>query len=69
MRIPRVNPVGIVEYPPAYAAAPRAYAAGIRLAAAVIAGAFMAVSVGTTVYSLGIYCLTSYADIPFPLAP
>jgi len=27
------------------------------------------VVVATTVYSLGVYCLTSWAGLPFPAAP
>jgi hypothetical protein len=28
-------------------------------------GSFLAVSIATTVYTLGAYCLTSHAGIPF----
>jgi hypothetical protein len=35
------------------------------LAAAVLA-LFTVASVGTTVYSLGVYCLTTYAGVPTP---
>lgn len=66
MNIPRVNPVGILERPPDYTSAPRAYSPGLRLAAIIILGAFVLVSVATTVHSLGVYCLTSHAGIPTP---
>lgn len=69
MQLPRVNPVGLVEQPPGYVARPRAYPARLRLAAALLLGAFVAVSVGTTVYSLGVYCLTTWAGLPFATSP
>ena len=69
MRTPRVNPVGIVEVPDASMAAPRAYPARVRLAAAGVLACFLAATVGTTVYSLGAYCLTTYASVPFQFSP
>ena len=42
---------------------------GIRLGAAVALGAFLGVSVATTVYSLGVYCLTSHASLRFLFMP
>lgn len=65
MKLPRITPVGLLEYPEGYRVSPRRYSARLRLAAAVVLGAFAAVSVATTVYSLGIYCLTSHAAVPF----
>jgi hypothetical protein len=35
----------------------------LRLGAAAALGAFLGVSVATTVYSLGVYCLTSHASL------
>lgn len=67
MNIPRVNPVGLVETPEGYSRRPRSYPAGLRLAAAVVLGAFVVVSVTTTVYTLGAYCLTSHAGFPISL--
>jgi hypothetical protein len=64
-----VNPVGIVEDPAAYVGTPRAYSARLRLAAIAILGAFVVGGVGTTVYSLGAYCLTTWAGVPFQNAP
>lgn len=60
-----MNPVGLVEVPPGYSVAPRSYPAALRLGAALVLAVFAAVSVATTVYSLGVYCLTSYAGVPF----
>jgi hypothetical protein len=39
------------------------------VAAFVVLGAFLAVGVSTTALSLGAYCLTSLAGIPFVLSP
>jgi hypothetical protein len=64
VRPPRVDAVGLVEHPAGYSSSPRAYPAGVRLAAALVIGVFLAVSVATTVYSLGGYCLTTYASAP-----
>lgn len=69
VQIPRVNPVGIVEHAAGWSVSPRAYAAGVRLAAAIVLGAFLVVGAATTVHSLGAYCLTSHAGTPLPFAP
>lgn len=69
MRVPHVNPVGLVEHPTGYTGTPRVHSAGARLAAAVLLALFAAVGVASTVYSLGAYCLTSHAGTPFPFAP
>ena len=41
----------------------------LRLAAAVVLGAFLLVGIATTVYSLGDYCLTTYAGVPYLFTP
>lgn len=64
MRLPRVNPIGIVEYPEGYAATPREYTMRFRVAAASVLTAFLVVVVVTTVYTLGAYCLTTRAGSP-----
>lgn len=64
-----MDPVGLVEYPAGYSAPPRSYSPRVRLAAGVLVGSFLAVSIATTVYSLGVYCLTSHAGAPFPFIP
>ena len=69
MQIPRVNPVGLVEHPEGYEASVRAYSMRRRLTAAVVLGAFLAVSIVATVYSLGAYCLTTDAGMPFLFVP
>ena len=59
MELPRVNPVGIVEYPDGYAPPPRRLSRRRRLAVAVLLLFFAAATIGTAVLSLGAYCLTS----------
>lgn len=68
MRIPQTNPVGLVEIPDGFSVTPRGYPAAVRIAAAVVLTAFLAVGVATTVYSLGAYCLTTDATVPFGFA-
>ena len=55
----------MLEYPARYVATPRAYSAKVRFAATGVLVVFLAVGVVTTVYSLGVYCLTTYAGVPF----
>ena len=69
MQIPRVNPVGLIDRPTGYRSSPRAYSVMLRLAAAVVLGAFLLVGIATTVYSLGDYCLTTYAGVPYLFTP
>lgn len=69
VEIPRVTPVGILEVPERYATSPRTYPGILRLAATLLLAAFAAVSIVTTVYSLGAYCLTSDASTPFAFGP
>lgn len=59
MQLPQVNAVGLVEHPDNFARTTRVYSPGVRFAAAVVLAAFVAVSLATTVVSLGAYCLTS----------
>ncbi|HIE91890.1 MAG TPA: hypothetical protein EYQ83_03075 [Acidobacteria bacterium] len=59
MKLPRVNPVGLVEHPDDYAVTARVYSRGLRIGAAIVLGTFVTVSLTTTIISLGAYCLTS----------
>ena len=67
MAAPRVNPVGIVERPDAWYAAPRRHRWPIRVGALLLSIAFVSVSVATTVSSLTAYCLTTDASRPAPM--
>ena len=59
METPRVNPVGLVEVPDDYEALPRRFSSGQRLFAGLVLLLFFAATVGTSIVSLGAYCLTS----------
>jgi hypothetical protein len=59
MRIPEINPVGVLTRPDAYAQTPRTYPALVRAFAAVLVTMFLSVVVVTSAASLGAYCLTS----------
>jgi hypothetical protein len=59
VRIPRVNPIGLVEEPDDYVTSPRVHPAPVRVAAALLLAVFLAVVCATTVASLGAYCLTT----------
>jgi len=65
MDIPRVGPLGVVNQPEGYRATARRYPPRLRLAALVALSAFVGVSVASTVYSLGAYCLTTWGGNPF----
>ena len=65
MEIPRVGPLGLVHRPEGYHAPARRYPARLQLAALVVLGSFVAVTVATTAYSLGAYCLTTWGGSPF----
>lgn len=65
MEIPRVGPLGLVHQPSDYEATPRRYSNRLRVAAVVVLGAFVGVSVVTTAYSLGAYCLTTWGGNPY----
>ena len=59
MKLPRVNPVGIVEVPEDYQTTPRQWPAPLRWAATALLATFVLVTLTTTVVSLGQYCLTT----------
>lgn len=61
MQPPRVDPVGVVESPEGWVRSPRRHGAPLRVAAALLLAAFLAVGTATTVWSLGAWCLTSHA--------
>ena len=61
MESPRVNPIGLVETPPGFPAAPRRFSGRLRLLAALLLALFFLGTVVTTVVSLGRYCLTTDA--------
>ena len=65
MEIPRVGPLGLVHQPEDYEATPRRYPTRLRFAALVVLSAFVGVSVVTTAYSLGTYCLTTWGGNRF----
>jgi hypothetical protein len=62
MKTPRVNPVGIVEYPEDYRVSGQGLGRIRRLFALVVLIAFLVVGISTTIASLGSYCLTSDAS-------
>ena len=64
LKLPRVNPVGIVELPAGYRMSPRGFSLALRFVAASILVAFAVVGTVTTVVTLGAYCLTSHAGTP-----
>lgn len=66
MQAPRVNPVGLLEQPAGYLVAGRRHPARTRAAALVVILAFATVSIATTVFTLGAYCLTTDASTPAP---
>ena len=59
METPRVNPIGLVEVPDDYEAEPRRYTRRQRLAVGLLLFFFFAATVGTSIVSVGAYCLTS----------
>ena len=59
MDTPRINPVGIVEYPEGYEAHPRGFSRPLRLFASLLLFFFFAATVVTGAVSVGAYCLTS----------
>lgn len=59
MEAPRVNPVGLVETPSDYEAAPRGFSPLQRFFAGFLLLLFAAATIGTSILSLGAYCLTS----------
>ncbi len=59
MNIPRVNPVGLVELPDDYEVEPRRFSRRQRFAVGLLLFFFFAATVGTSIVSVGAYCLTS----------
>ncbi len=59
MDTPRINPVGIVEYPDDYESRPRGFSRPIRVFASLLLVFFFAATVVTGALSLGAFCLTS----------
>ena len=68
MKLPQVNPVGLLENPDDYRSTPRKYRPLMRWGAAALLATFVFVSLVTSVSSLAAYCLTSYAGMPFAFA-
>ncbi len=65
MEIPRVGPLGLIHHPEGYSATARSYPAPLRVATLVVLASFLGVSIATTAYSLGTYCLTTWGGNPF----
>ena len=77
VEIPRVGPLGLIHHPENYSATARRYPTRrttrfdssprklLRVAAFAVLGSFVAVTVITTTYSLGAYCLTTWGGNPF----
>lgn len=59
MDTPRINPIGIVEYPDDYEASPRGFSRPIRFFASLLLCFFFVATVVTGALSVGAYCLTS----------
>lgn len=62
MKTPRVNPVGIVEYPDDHAGEPRRFSPRQRVFVGLLLLFFAAATIGTSILSIGAYCLTSGGD-------
>ena len=65
MEIPRVGPLGLVHHPEGYKAIARRYPTRLRVMAVVVLGAFVGVTIVSSAYSLGAYCLTTWGGHPF----
>jgi len=59
LEIPRLSPVGLLERPAGFASAPRRHPPARRILSAALLALVVAVTVLTTVSSLGSYCLTT----------
>jgi hypothetical protein len=59
MNVPRVNGIGLTEWPRSFSATPRRIPAWQRVAAAVFLLFFALTVVATSIVSVGRYCLTS----------
>jgi hypothetical protein len=66
MQLPRINPVGVIEYPDGYVLRARRLPISLRVVALAILASFVAVTTVTTVFSLGRFCLTSQASAASP---
>lgn len=66
MHVPRVNSVGVVEYPQDFAATPRRTHAALRVVAGLMLVVFAGVVVATTVFTIGQFCLTSSSHSTAP---
>lgn len=73
MDLPRVNPVGILEWPEGASATPRRFPRPLRALAALLLVLFALMTVATSTVSLGAYCLTTepghVRDLPAPTSP
>ena len=67
MEIPKVGPLGLIDQPEGYVATARSYPPFLRVAAVAVLGSFLTVTILTTAYSLGAYCLTTWGGSPFAL--
>lgn len=59
MNVPRVNGIGLTEWPDGFTASPRRFPAWQRVAAAIVLVLFAMTVVATSIVSVGRYCLTS----------
>ncbi len=59
MDTPRINPVGIVEYPDDYESRPWGFSRPLRVFASLLLAFFFGATVVTGALSVGAYCLTS----------
>ena len=59
MELPRVNPVGVLEWPEEAFASPRRPSPRLRALAALLLVLFALMTVVTSTVSLGAYCLTT----------
>jgi hypothetical protein len=59
MELPRVDPIGVMEWPAEPGAGPRRFSRGMRALAALLLVLFALVTVVTSAVSLGAYCITT----------
>jgi len=67
MEIPKVGPLGLIDQPAGYIARARSYPPFLRVGAVGVLVSFLTVTVLTTAYSLGAYCLTTWGGSPFAM--
>ncbi len=65
VELPRVGPIGVIHHPEGYLASARRYPLSLRVTTFVVLGSFLGVTIVTTAYSLGAYCVTTWAGNPF----